>query len=194
MDFNISYSKEFDRKNWSIILNCGSGFTLPDNTRLGNYESGLFKNEKIVAEIILIFEVGQNLEVTEDIADYCRENWTQVYDIFPIKAFKGTDFYRSPKTRIGNIEYNFWYCGEDFSCGIHNEHDFFELHTQILGQGEMQKFHTEDEKTIYSREILNPGQTHIPFFNKNREYPYHQYKSVTKCIWLAIESTDLIPR
>jgi len=190
---NISFVKNVKINNWSVVLNCGKPIAIKDGTILGNFESGLFRDIQIEGERLLVFEIGNDLEVSNELADFCRKNWTPVFEIFPLDIFKNADFFRSPKIKLNNLEFNFWYCGEDFSCSIHNEHDFFELHTQILGYGEMQKFHSKDESKIFFREILSPGKTHKPFFTKERKYPYHRYKSISKCIWLAIESNEIIP-
>lgn len=191
--FDISPVKETNPKKWSVVLNYGEKIKLPDGTSLGNFESGLFRDIRIEGEKLLAFELGNDFEVSNEAADFCRKNWTQAFDIFPHDVYKGADFYKSPEREIGDIVYYFWYCGEEFSCGIHNKHDFFELHTQILGEGEMQKFHENDENTVYSRDILSPGQTHQPFFDEKGLYGWHQYYSNTKCIWLAIESKSYIP-
>jgi len=192
--FKISFEQKFDRKDWSVVINCGEKIKLPDGTFLNNFESGLFKNTKFSADKLLVFEVGDNFEVSQAIANYCKENWTQVSELYPeIEEFKGTEFYRSPKIKLNNLEFNFWYCKEDFSCRIHKDHDFFEVHIQILGQGEMQKFFQNDENTMYYRDILSSGQTHNPFYDINCKYPWHRYYSNSKCIWLAIESKVFIP-
>lgn len=188
MQFDITAKDIFNENSPTVVLNCGKPITLEDGTILRSFDSGLFDNYKIKGENLITFAIGEDLEVSEKIADYCRANWTAVYDIFPDDQFKNADFFRSSKTKIGVLEFNFWYCGKDFSCGIHNKHDFFELHTQILGRGEMQKFQENDESTLYYREILSSGQTHAPFYNIKGDYPHHRYKSITKCIWLAIES------
>ncbi len=189
LDINkISFREKFRSDKWSVVLNCGKVIALPDGTELKSFGSGLFKNIEIGGEKLLAFELGDNFEVSDEIADQCRREWTPVYEIFPLEIFKNVDFFRSPKIKLDGLEFNFWYCGEDFSCGIHDEHDFFELHTQILGRGEMQKFHSRDEGSIYHREIMSPGNTHKPFFTKERKYPLHRYKSISRCIWLAVES------
>ncbi len=190
---NIKFVKNVNVDNWTIVLNCGKAITLQDGTVLGNFESGLFRNIKIEGGRLIAFEIGNEFEVSDELAEYCRNNWTRVFDIFPFEIFRNADFFRSPKIKIGDLEFNFWYCEENFSCGIHNKHDFFEIHMQILGRGEMQKFYDKDEKTIFYRELLCPGKTHKPFFTKERKYPYHRYKSISKCIWLAIESNTEIP-
>ena len=183
-----SVSKLERRKNWSVVINLGKPIKLENETILRSFDSGLFRETEIFGENLLVFDVNDDFEISDLQAEFFRKNWTPVYEIFPFDIFKDQDFFRSPKVKIDDLELNFWYCGENFSCGIHNEHDFFELHTQILGQGEMQKFHSDEEKTIFYRDILSPGQTHNPFYSKEKKYPFHQYKSRTKCLWLAIES------
>lgn len=54
---------------------------------------------------------------------------------------KNAPLWRSEKERIGNLEFNLWYAHAGTHCGIHNQHDFPEVHTQIYGIGRMQKFH-----------------------------------------------------
>ncbi len=187
----LSFQEKFQSKKWSVVLNCGDSIELPDGTELKSFNSGLFKDIEITGKKLLVFELGENFEVSEETADVCRKEWAPVYEIFPFEIFKDADFFRSPKIKLGELEFNFWYCGENFSCGIHNEHNFFEIHTQILGRGEMQKFGSLEEDSIYQREILSPGNTHKPFFTKERKYPFHRYKSISKCIWLAIESPTM---
>lgn len=193
MNFDLNFNNSFESQDLSLVVNCGPDLELSDGTTLKSFGSGLFKDLKITGKDLIVLNLDGNLEVSEAVADYCRQHWTQVYEIFPFDEFKDTDFFRSPKVKLGDVELNFWYCGEDFSCGIHNTHDFFEVHTQVLGRGEMQKFHSKDEDTLYYREILSPGQTHAPFYDKDCNYPYHRYKSISKCIWLAIESQTPFP-
>ncbi len=188
----IEIASNVEIGDWSIVVNLGGKILLEDGTYLKSFDSGLFRSTKIAGEKLLVFEIGKELDVSEKLANFFRKNWTPVYDIFPFEIFKNQDFFRSPKFKFGDLELNFWYCGEDFSCGIHNEHNFFEVHAQILGVGEMQKFRSEEEDSIYYKERLTPGGTHKPFFNKNMQYPYHQYKSISKCIWLAIESSKVV--
>jgi hypothetical protein len=193
MKFDLNFVNKFNNKNLSLVINCGPSIKLKDGSIFKSFNSMLLKDIEFSGKELITIEIEESLEVTEDIANFCRKNWQQVYNIFPYDEFKNADFYRSPKIKLGELEFNFWYCKEEFSCGIHNKHNFFELHTQILGQGEMQKFHTTNEESLYCREILTPGRTHSPFYNNDGIYPYHRYKSISKCIWLAIESSVIFP-
>ena len=171
MDSDVSDVKKFDGKEWSVVLNCGQPITLPDGTVLGNFQSGLYKNIEIKSNDLFVVEVGDRRGVTDEHADQIRDEWTPVYDLFPLRQFKGADFFRSPPTEMGDFSFSFWYSGDNFAGAIHNKHDFYELHTQILGVGEMQKFHEEDESTLYERVLMVPGQTHRPFFDTTGKYP-----------------------
>ena len=191
---NLRFTKKVQPKQWTIVVNCDQDIKLSDHTTLKSFDSGLFKDIEIAGEKLLTIEIGDDFEVSNEMANHCRNNWTPAYEIFPYEIFKDQDFYRSDQIEIKGLKFNYWYCGENFACGIHRGHEFFELHPQILGYGEMQKFKNKTEGSIYYREIVSPGETHSPFFSTDMIYPYHQYKSITKCIWLAIESDQKIPK
>jgi hypothetical protein len=194
MDFGISYSKKFDGENLSVVLNCGDSIVLPDNTILGNFQSGLYRNTEFKGDKLVIVKIGENLEVSDKVAGMCRSRWTPVYELFPIEQFRNADLYRSSTVKLGDFTFNLWYFGEHLPGSLHKEHDFYETHTQILGRGEMQKFHKEDERTLYERTLLSPGQTHRPFFDSHRSYPCHRYRAISKSILLSIESPYSIPK
>lgn len=113
--------------------------------------------------------------------------WSHVYDIFSLPHLERTNLWRSEKERIDNIEFNLWYATAGTNCGIHNKHNFRELHTQIFGIGRMQKFWENNPNSIYQDVFLSPGYTHEPFYDAGANYPWHQYWADTDCIWLAIE-------
>ncbi len=99
---------------------------------------------------------------------------------------------KTPKTcKNFLIKVNLWYAPEKTNCGIHNEHNFIEIHTQIYGTGRMQKFRENNPDTIYEDIVMNVGTSHFPFCaideNLNFVYPWHQYYAETDCIWMAIE-------
>jgi hypothetical protein len=115
------------------------------------------------------------------------EKWNHIHNILPLPQLKDVKLWRSKKDRIDNIEFNLWYATAGTKCGIHNEHDFREVHTQVYGIGRMQKFHKNERNSIYQEVFMSPGYTHEPFYNEDHTYPWHQYKADTDCIWLAIE-------
>ena len=194
-NFDIKYSTRFDRKSWSVVLNCGEPINLPDGTVLGNFQSSLYRNIEFSGDHLVIFDIGNNFEVSNEVADRIRKTWTPVSELFPdVKEFKGADFYRSPRVEIGEFAFSLWYFGKGLTGPIHREHDFFELHTQVLGTGEMQKFGENDQGTMYERVIMAPGQTHNTFFDRNRTYPWHRYAAISRSVLLAIESQYPIPK
>lgn len=89
------------------------------------------------------------------------------------------------------VRVNLWFSPAGTDCGIHNIHDFLEVHTQISGLGAMQKFRTKEAPAPYEEQFLAPGTTSpAPFCRQDAEtyaYPWHQYRAVTDCLWLAVE-------
>lgn len=116
-----------------------------------------------------------------------REKWTRVRDILPLPHLKHTELWRSDKEQVDNLEFNLWFATAGTNCGLHNKHDFRELHTQVFGTGRMQKFHDNDPSSLYHEVFMSPGYTHEPFYDENCAYPWHQYYADTDCIWLATE-------
>lgn len=91
-----------------------------------------------------------------------------------------------------DVHLNLWFAPAHTHCFIHNQHDFIEIHTQVWGQGRMQKFNAQDYNTLYEDMLMSPGfTTSVPFCQVEGQhqytYPWHQYYCDTDCIWLAIE-------
>jgi hypothetical protein len=90
-----------------------------------------------------------------------------------------------------DMRLNLWWSPGDTDCFIHNEHPFLEVHTQIHGQGRMQKFHCREEKTPYEDVPMSIGYTHDPFCRvtgaNQWTYPWHRYYADTDSVWLAVE-------
>jgi hypothetical protein len=91
-----------------------------------------------------------------------------------------------------SVKVNLWFAPSNTDCAIHNTHDFLEIHTQIVGQGRMQKFKVKSFDSLYEDLVMTEGYTQIvPFCtvheNQRYTYPWHQYFSDTDCIWMAIE-------
>jgi len=128
-------------------------------------------------------EVGQSYPFAKEI----ESKWPHVYEIFKLPHLKDTCLWRSEKECIGNVEYNLWFARAGTDCGIHNEHNFREMHTQVFGYGRMQKFHQASASSLYQDIYMCPGYTHEPFCDENNVYPWHRYYADTDCIWLAIE-------
>lgn len=97
----------------------------------------------------------------------------------------------SPASQAFTVKANLWYSPAGTDCGIHNEHLFMEVHTQIVGHGRMQKFTQKDHASLYEEQRLSPGTTNPVPFCVDRDghfvYPWHQYRADSDCIWLALE-------
>ena len=86
-----------------------------------------------------------------------------------------------------------WFCPGQTNVGIHNQHKFIEIHTQISGIGRMQKFEKNDYSSLYYDFRMAPGTINVPFPVVNPEYPamyiypWHQYYADSDCLWLVTE-------
>ena len=164
-----------------------------ENTILERFESGVFQkvNISIINKALLIYPFDSVFKYdTFPHSKLLMDKWSHVYDIFPYDNLKEVKLWRSPKERIGNVEYNLWYAPEKTHCAIHNEHDFVEIHTQIYGIGYMQKFRKNNYASLYQTIGMLPGASHKRFCNDKLEYPWHQYLSETDCIWLVMEESS----
>lgn len=91
-----------------------------------------------------------------------------------------------------DVRVNLWFAPAGTSCFIHDQHDFIEVHTQVLGIGRMQKFTAQDPATLYEDIAMAPGYTTPdPFCARAGDggftYPWHQYHADTDCVWMAVE-------
>ncbi|MBD1939368.1 hypothetical protein [Microcoleus sp. FACHB-68] len=174
--------------------------------------SSTILNDTIIhkAESLLLLEVVETRNIGKIVFD---PNWDllgNLIDGFP----KDVPLWRSPKDDAGIVELdpylmtkqsstpqqkerftvkvNLWFAPSNSDCAIHNQHDFIEIHTQIFGQGRMQKFKVKAFDSLYEDMLMSPGYTtSVPFCevqeNQKYVYPWHQYYADTDCIWLAIE-------
>lgn len=97
-----------------------------------------------------------------------------------------------PRETPFEVKVNLWFAPAGTDCAIHNQHDFIEVHTQVLGTGRMQKFREQDHSTLYEDVVMSPGYTTPdPFCDTGPDgafrYPWHQYHADTDCVWLAVE-------
>jgi hypothetical protein len=176
-----------------ILINLDKEVLELENNRIGRFESGVFCNIQIseINEALLVYPEESVFNFTSyKHSETIMNKWDHVYKIFPYEDLKNVKLWRSPKERIGNIEYNLWYAPEKTHCAIHNEHDFSEIHTQVYGLGYMQKFYKNDYNSLYQTIGMLPGTSHKKFCNDKYEYPWHQYLSDTDCIWLVIEEYE----
>lgn len=197
----------------AIVLNVSQ-----ETITIGSYElsscilpwksSRLFNSVINSAERIVVFKVAPNA----DLSLLGQGEWDWFGDRLPTFP-RTTGLYISPVDRIGgmnldltaftgrpfsqhgspryDVRLNLWFAPAGTDCGIHNTHDFLEIHTQIVGTGKIEKFKTRELDTKFEELFLTPGQTHNYFgdLDKNAAptYPWHRYIATTDCVWLAIE-------
>ncbi len=182
--------KNMEVREPTILLNINDTAAHVDSEILQPLSSSIFNQVTIphAGKMISITSVS-GFSALESLPDRDRlmKEWTHVHDIFPLPHLSETKLWRSKKEKIGNVSFNLWFAAAGTDCGIHNEHDFLEIHTQIWGTGHMQKFHTKDSSTMYEDILMTPGFTHEPFCGQDHLYPWHRYFADTDCVWLAVE-------
>lgn len=153
-----------------------------------------------VAEDVELVNIGRALIVKDydrfrlddpAVIQKIKETWRTLYQCSGLERHKGIPYYKSPKVRVGgDTELNFCFVSEPMApSGKHRDHDrnFDEVHAQIRGFGKMQKFVENDTSTFYQESIMAPGVVHEKFYDADGNYPWHQYHSLTPCIYMPIE-------
>jgi hypothetical protein len=188
---HVSYAENYQLQGKAIVLNIDLDPIIIDDVELPTLKSLVCANTTITRATNLIVITLANEKYLENNPKIDREiitnTWHHVFDIFSVPQLKNTPLWRSEKERIGNFEFNLWYAPAGTDCGLHNKHDFFEVHTQIYGIGRMQKFHVNHPNSLYQEVYMSPGFTHDPFYTQSGKYHWHQYYADSDCIWLAIE-------
>lgn len=127
----------------------------------------------------------------EEFVKAITTTWRSIYECSGLERHKGLPYFKSPKVRVGgDTELNFCFVSQPMiPSGPHKDHDrdFDEVHAQIRGFGCMQKFEENDTTTFYQESNMAPGVIHEKFYNEKGEYPWHQYQSITPCIYMPIE-------
>ncbi|MCD8125769.1 MAG: hypothetical protein LUE23_12235 [Lachnospiraceae bacterium] len=123
-----------------------------------------------------------------------QKSWKSIYELSGIARHKGLPYYKSPKFCIGegnqHMELNLCFVSEGMvPSGPHREHDrdFDEVHAQIAGYGMMRVYDYEDKEHIHQELNMAPGIVHDKMYDSEGRYPWHEYKSVTPCIYCPIE-------
>ncbi len=105
-------------------------------------------------------------------------------------AFANDPEPRAERARY-RLELNLWWAPPRTDAGIHNRHDFLEIHTQIFGRGRIQIFADSEGRDLYREISTGPGDTHDPIVRvegwRDFRYPWHRGWTDEDCIWMAIE-------
>ncbi|HBM16756.1 MAG TPA: hypothetical protein DD381_10500 [Lentisphaeria bacterium] len=177
----------------TIVVNLRDRDSKNDSKLLKPFKSAVYSNIKFKNVENLLFITLKTELFSNKGFPFSKEimsSWKQVYEVFPVPSLKNIKLWRSEKERIGKIELNLWFASAGTNCGIHNEHDFSEIHAQIFGLGRIQIFHNKEFSSLHQEIYLGPGYTHDPLCSETKIYPYHQYYADTDCLWLAIEIYD----
>ncbi|WP_434309571.1 hypothetical protein [Hominifimenecus sp. rT4P-3] len=145
--------------------------------------------ENIGRALVILDYERYDIEDPEVIARI-KSSWKSLYECSGIERHKGIPYFKSPKVRVGgDTELNVCFTEAMAPSGPHRDHDrdFDEVHAQIRGFGKMQKFEENDTSTFYQEFIMAPGIVHDKFYNEKGEYPWHQYHSITRAVYMPIE-------
>ncbi|MBR6207901.1 MAG: hypothetical protein IKQ69_02785 [Oscillospiraceae bacterium] len=121
--------------------------------------------------------------------DILRKVWKSNWELTHLPQHRGVPYYKSPKVTLGKLSMNLCLVAEpECPSGIHREHDrpIRELHVQVVGQGAVDLLRSPDPASVYASLPLAAGTVHIPEWNAEGVYPWHRYRSVTRCIFLAV--------
>ena len=165
---------------------------MQDEDIVNSLNSRLVNDARFVSRSGIGLEIAatdnSNYDVTSSLKKEIIAKWSRASELFPqVEYFQNLEMYRSPKVDLGLYQANLWSLEASSQGRIHKEHDFREIHTQILGLGQMVKYYKPEYDTAYERVFMAPGFTHFEFFDGNRLYPWHSYNAVSDCIWLALE-------
>ena len=127
-------------------------------------------------------------------ADKIMHTWKSLYEMSGIERHKGLPYYKSPKFKLGegsnHMELNFCFVSQGgVPSGPHREHDrdFDEVHAQIAGCGMMRIYEYDNKERRHQELIMAPGTVHDKMYDSQGRYPWHEYMSVTPCIYCPIE-------
>ena len=121
--------------------------------------------------------------------DALRAVWKSNYELTHEEKQRGVPYYKSPKIALGKVSMNFCLVAEpDRPSGIHREHDrpIRELHVQIAGEGAVDLLRSADPGDGFASLPLTAGAVHCATWNGRGEYPWHRYRSKSRCIFLSV--------
>jgi hypothetical protein len=176
-----------------IVLNLSQMPILINERPLNFFQSAVITSTSIYQlKQCLIIEKYSDYPDEDALFEQVKKIWTLAYEVTHEPRHKGVALWRSPKISIGDAAVNMCLAGSiPLNVGLHQTHwggpPIKEVHTQIVGIGKMQQCYENDMATLYREEPMAPGNSHIPMFNENCEYPWHQYETITRSIFMATE-------
>lgn len=174
----------------SIIINFSDEDIFIKEMPLKNLHSAVLTNITLKYVACALLVEGFETRPAEEALRAAKAAWPLMSELSPAERYKGVPLRRSPKERVGNVVFNLFHVEPGADVGLHREHPYDEVHTQLAGCGKMQKYRKNDFGTLYFEEILAPGMTHESYRNAAGEYPWHQYQSMTESIYIYINQYD----
>lgn len=161
------------------------GFSLPPLQVCEARETGI----RVPGKALLISHFG-TLDLNDlQTLDVMRTVWKSNYELTHQEKQRGVPYYKSPRITLGRAAMNFCLVAEpDCPSGIHKEHDrpVRELHVQVAGEGAVDLLRSADPADLFASLPLAAGSVHMATWNKRGEYPWHRYRSKSRCIFLAV--------
>jgi hypothetical protein len=178
----------------SIVFNLSQKDIWIKNLPLGYFKSTVVTNVIItnIDRCLIIEDYERNTD-HQALFEEVKKKWTLAYDATKEERHKGVQLWRSSKISLGNVQVNMCYAGSvPLKVGLHQTHwggpPIKEVHLQIVGFGKMQQCSEQDINTLYREELMAPGCSHLPMYDENFLYPWHQYETVTPGIFMATEA------
>lgn len=161
------------------------GFALPPMKAIRTCKAKI----SVPGKALLVCNAG-TINLTDlQTLDVLRKVWKSNWELTHLEQHRGQPYYKSPQVTFDNVTMNFCLVSEpDAPSGIHREHGgpVRELHVQMVGEGAVDLMRSEDQGSMYASLSLTAGSTHMPTWNAQGEYPWHRYRSKTRCIFLAV--------
>ena len=189
----ICEEAEYAVKEKCILFNLSQIPVLINSRPLDFFRSVVVTNTTVTQlNRCLIIKKFLDYPDTAKLYEQVKKKWLLAYDATHEERHKGIALWRSAKVQVGNVAVNMCFAGSvPLNIGLHHEHwggpPIKEVHVQITGMGTMQQYYEKDLKTLYREEFMAPGNSHIPMFDVDVEYPWHQYETVTPSIFMATE-------
>lgn len=174
----------------SILINLCDDALMIKEMPLLNLQSAVLTSITLKHVACALVVEGFTAVCEEEALRALRAAWPLMSELSPAERYKGLPLRRSPKERVGNVEFNLFHVDPGTDVGLHSPHPYNEVHTQLVGHGKMQKYRDNDFSTLYMEEILAPGMTHESYRDSAGGYPWHQYQSITESIYIYINQYD----
>lgn len=196
--FGVHLIENEDRRRIAgktIVLNLADRPITVREQKIGHLQSAILVDTEIGnVDCAVIVERFADHDDDAALMSRVRNTWPSAFDVRGEERLRGVCHYMSPKIWVGNLGFTFYHSGSvPLNVGLHRDHAFCsvpgfrEVHTQIVGFGNMQQCREQDVSTLYLEEPMAPGSTHRPMYDAQGNYPWHQFETITPSILMAVE-------